>query len=323
MRVLFLPYNPDYHFYWYDGFIEAIDGRYPIEMFDPDKPMAPQFEGIDVVVTCSRFGNEMINAAVEAGVKLWQVLSVGVDHWDVPYILKTGMPFANTPGPFSAIALAEHALSLMFLIAKNHNTSQANMRAEFFSLPLNDELAGKKLGIIGLGASGRELAKRAHALGMEIMAIDTADIPQAVRDEHHVSFFGGAGDMAHVIAEADYLSLHTPNTAETRHMIGREQFELMKSSAVLINVARGLLVDEDALVEALQAGQIRGAGLDAFAVEPLSSSHPLLQMDNVYCTPHVAGVTRETAQRRGEAAANNVERVSKGLEPLHLVTSVD
>ena len=323
MRVLFLPYNPDSHFYWYDGFIEAIDGRYPIEMFDPDKPMAPQFEGIDVVVTCSRFGNEMINAAVEAGVKLWQVLSVGVDHWDVPYILKTGMPFANTPGPFSAIALAEHALSLMFLIAKNHNTSQANMRAEFFSLPLNDELAGKKLGIIGLGASGRELAKRAHALGMEIMAIDTADIPQAVRDEHHVSFFGGAGDMAHVIAEADYLSLHTPNTAETRHMIGREQFELMKSSAVLINVARGLLVDEDALVEALQAGQIRGAGLDAFAVEPLSSSHPLLQMDNVYCTPHVAGVTRETAQRRGEAAANNVERVSKGLEPLHLVTSVD
>ena len=323
MRVLFLPYDPEYHYYWYNGFVEALDDRFPLEMFDPDKPMAPQFEGIGVVVTCSQFDNGMIDAGLKAGVKLWQVLSVGIDHWDVPYILDKGMPFANTPGPFSAIALAEHALSLMFLIAKNHNTSQANMRAEFFSLPLNDELAGKKLGIIGLGASGRELAKRAHALGMEIMAIDVADIPQSVRDEHHVSFFGGASEMAHVIAQADYLSLHTPNTAETRHMIGKEQFELMKSSAVLINVARGLLVDEEALVEALQSGQIRGAGLDAFAVEPLSSSHPLLQMDNVYCTPHVAGVTRETAQRRGEAAANNVDRVSKGLEPLHLITSVD
>ncbi len=323
MRVLFLPYDPEYHYYWYNGFVEALDDSFPLVMFDPDKPMAPQFDGIGVVVTCSQFDNGMIDAGLEAGVKLWQVLSVGIDHWDVPYILDKGMPFANTPGPFSAIALAEHALSLMFLIAKNHNTSQANMRAEFFSLPLNDELAGKKLGIIGLGASGRELATRAHALGMEILAIDIADIPQSVRDEHHVSFFGGSDEMEHVIAEADYLSLHTPSTAGTRHMIGREQFELMKPSAVLINVARGLLVDEDALVEALQSGQIRAAGIDAFVTEPLASSHPLLQMDNVYCTPHVAGVTRETAQRRGEAAANNVERVSKGLEPLHLVTSVD
>ena len=94
----------------------------------------------------------------------------------------------------------------------------------------------------------------------------------------------------------------------------------MKPSAVLINVARGLLVDEDALVEALQSGQIRAAGMDAFVTEPLPSSHPLLQMDNMYCTPHIAGVTRETAQRRGQAAADNVERVSKGLEPLYQVT---
>jgi D-3-phosphoglycerate dehydrogenase len=322
MRILFLPFNPVMH-YWYDGFVEAVDGRYPIEMYDPDKPLAPQFEGIDVVVACAGCTHEMVDASVAAGVKLWQVLSVGVDHWDMPYFFRKEMPFANTPGPFSAIALAEHALTLMLVIAKNHRVAQANVRTETFSLPLNDELAGKKLGLIGLGASGRELAKRGHAMGMEILAIDVADIPQSVRDEHHVSFFGGASELARVIAEADYLSLHTPSTAETRHMIGRQQFEMMKPSAVLINVARGLLVDEDALVEALKSGQIRGAGVDAFANEPLSSSHPLLQMDNVYCTPHVAGVTRETAQRRGQAAANNVERVSQGLEPLHLVTSVD
>ena len=322
MRVLFLPFNPVMR-YWYDGFVEAIDDRYPIEMFDPGKPVAPQFEGVDVVVACAGCTHEMIDAALEAGVKLWQVLSVGIDHWDVSYFLEKGMPFANTPGPFSAIALAEHALTLMLLLAKNHHAAQENMRAELFSLPLNDELAGKKLGLIGLGASGRALARRAHAMGMEIMAIDIADIPQSVRDEHHVSFFGGSDDLAHVIAEADYLSLHTPHTAETRHMIGAQQLELMKSTAVLINVARGRLVDEEALVEALQGGQIRAAGLDAFAQEPLPRSHPLLQMENVICTPHIAGVTKETAQRRGQAAADNIERVSRGLEPLHRITSVD
>ncbi len=319
MQVLFLPFNPVMH-YWYDGFVEAVGGRYPIKMYDPDKPVAPQFEGIDVVVACAGCTHEMVDASVEAGVKLWQVLSVGVDHWDMPYFFKKEMPFANTPGPFSAVALAEHALTLMLLIAKNHRAAQANMRAELFSLPLNDELAGKKLGLIGLGASGRELAKRGHAMGMEIMAIDIVDIPQSVRDECHVSFFGDPSAMDQLISEVDYLSLHTPSTAQTRRMIGARQFELMKPNAALINVARGLLVDEDALVEALQSGQIRAAGMDAFVTEPLPSSHPLLQMDNMYCTPHVAGVTRETAQRRGQAAADNVERVSKGLEPLHQVT---
>jgi len=319
MQVLFLPFNPVMS-YWYDGFVEAVDGRYPIKMYDPDKPVAPQFEGIDVVVACAGCTHEMVDASVEAGVKLWQVLSVGVDHWDMPYFFRKEMPFAHTPGPFSAIALAEHALTLMLLIAKNHRAAQANMRAELFSLPLNDELAGKKLGLIGLGASGRELTKRGHAMGMEILAIDIAAIPQSVRDECHVSFFGDPSAMDHVIAEADYLSLHTPSTAQTRHMIGARQLELMKPTAVLINVARGLLMDVDALVEALQNGQIRGAGLDAFATEPLPSSHPLLQMENVFCTPHIAGVTRETAQRRGQAAADNVERVSKGLEPLYQVT---
>ena len=238
MQILFLPFNPVMH-YWYDGFIEAIDGRYPIEMYDPDKPLAPQFEGIDVVVACAGCTHEMVDASVAAGVKLWQVLSVGVDHWDMPYFFRKEMPFANTPGPFSAIALAEHALTLMLVIAKNHRVAQANVRTETFSLPLNDELAGKKLGLIGLGASGRELAKRGHAMGMEVMAIDIADIPQSVRDECHVSFFGDPSAMDHLIAEADYLSLHTPSTALTRHMIGARQFEMMKPTAVLINVARG------------------------------------------------------------------------------------
>ena len=126
-------------------------------------------------------------------------------------------------------------------------------------------------------------------MGMRTMAIDTADVPQATRDELHIAFFGDASQLDKVLVEADYLSIHTPLTSRTRHMIDRRVLELMKPTAVLINVARGGIVDADALFEALQTGQIRGAGLDVFAQEPIDPAHPLLQMENVIITPHAAG----------------------------------
>lgn len=322
MNVLFLPF-PDRMSYWYDGVVAAINGRHSLELYDPAQPMAEQFKDVDVVVACVGCTREMIDVAVDAGVKLWQVVAVGINAWDVAYFLEKGLPFANTPGPFSAVALAEHALSLMFLIAKNYSAAQENIHSGFFSLPLNDELGGKTLGLIGLGASGRELAKRAHAMGMRLVAIDIVDVPQTIRDELHIEFFGDSSQLNQVLSEADYLSLHTPLTSRTRHLIDRHALELMKPTAVLINIARGEIVDEAALIEALQTGGIRAAGLDAFAHEPLDTSHPLLQMDNVICTPHIAGVTRETTRRRGEVVAENVDRVARGLTPLHLITSVE
>ena len=322
MKILFLPVRPG-HQYWYDGFVAAVNGQYPIELYDPDKPMAEQFRGVSVVVDCTGCTREMIDAAADARVQLWQLLAVGVDHWDVAYFLEKGLPLANTPGPFSAVALAEHALTLMLLIAKNFHAAQKNVRSEVFGLPLNSELGGKTLGVIGLGASGSELAKRAHAMGMRIMAIDIADIPPAVRDELHVEFFGDLTHLDQVLSEADYLSPHTPLTSKTRHLIDRRVFGLMKRTAVLINVARGGIVDEAALIEALQTGQIKAAGLDVFAQEPLDAAHPLLQMENVFCTPHLAGVTEETTQRRGQAVVENIDRITRGLPPLYQITSVE
>ena len=322
MKVLFLPFPPQLA-YWHDGVVTALDERYPIELYDPTQPATDQFRDIDVVVECVGCTREMVDAAVDAGVKLWQVMAVGLNAWDVSYFLEKGLPFANTPGAFSAVALAEHALSLMLLIAKNYATAQENIRSEIFSLPLNDELAGKTLGLIGLGASGRELAKRAHAMGMRLVAIDVVDVPQAIRDELHVEFFGDPSQLNQVLSEADYLSLHAPLTSQTRHLIDRPALELMKPTAVLINIARGEIVVEAALIEALRTGRIRAAGLDAFAHEPLDAAHPLLQMDNVICTPHIAGVTRETTRRRGQAVAENVDRVARGFTPLHLITSVE
>ena len=232
------------------------------------------------------------------------------------------MPLAHSPSSSAAVPLAEHALSLMLSFAKNLNTTNAT-KANTWYRPISEELEGKTLGLIGLGASGRELAKRAWPMGMRIMAIDIADVPQAIRDELHVEFFADPSQLRRVLIEANYLSLHTPLTSKTRNMIDRQAFELMKPTAVLINVARGALVNEEALVEALTSGRIKGAGLDVYLQEPLDPAHPLLQLDNVIATPHVAGFARGTWRRRNEAAAENITRIVQGLPPLHQVTSVE
>jgi phosphoglycerate dehydrogenase-like enzyme len=242
-----------------------------------------------------------------------------LDHVDVAYFAEVGMPLANTPGQFSSIALAEHALFLMLCFAKSFADSQKGIRAKAFWTPLNEELSGRTLGIIGLGASGRELAKRAWAIGMRVLAINRSAVPKSLIDELHLASVGNWSELDRVLAEADYVSLHVPLVPETHHLIDKHALELMKPTAVLINIARGGLVDEEALMNALRTSQIKGAGLDVFAEEPLPPAHPLLEMDNVVATPHIAGVTEETMRRRAEAAARNVDRVAEGLPPLHQV----
>lgn len=304
----------------YPYFVEAIDERYPVEVYDPDRPMAEQFEGVEVVVDPGgAVGTRaLVDAALAAGVKLWHVTTNGTDHVDVAYFLENGLPLANSPGPLSAVPLAEHALMLILCFAKNFNQN----RADSWRRTLCEEMEGKVLGLIGFGASARELARRAWPLGMRIMAIDALEFPQAELDEFHVEFLGRPEQMDRVLAEADYLSLHVHLNATTRQMIDRRAFGLMKRSAVLLNVARGELVDEEALVEALQQGRIKGAGVDAFAQEPLPADHPLLQLDNVILTPHSSGYTPGTARRRMEAAAANAARVAQGQPPGDLVTEL-
>ena len=322
VKILFLPV-PAGVIDWYGGFVAAIEVPHIDSVYDPARPMDEQFRGIDMVVEHRGCSMEMIDAAHAAGVKLWQVLSTGLDKWDVAYFLEKGVPFANTPGIFSAIALAEHALFLMLSLAKNFAASQKTLRSKGFNWPINTELQGRTLGLIGLGASGREVAKRAGCMGMRVLAIDAREIPQAVRDELRLGFLGKPDQLDRILAEADYVSLHTSLTSQTRHLMNQRAFGLMKKTAVLINVARGAIIDEVALIEALRSGRIAGAGLDVFAQEPIDPEHPLLHMDNVVCTPHIAGVTFETQRRRWQAAAENVARIAQGLPPLYQITSAD
>ena len=259
-------------------------------------------------------------ADVSAGrVRLWQILGTGLDHFDLDYWRSKGIPVANCPGPFSAVALAECAMMFILMLTRRYPVARENLHAGVMYRPVGFELEGLKLGIVGFGSSGMELAQRTLPFGMKLMAIDVRQIAQEEIDRYRLEFVGRPADLDHLVADCDVLSLHLHLNGETRHIINRDRVSLMKPTSLLINVARGELVDEAALVEALETGRIGGAGLDAFGQEPPDLSSPLFRLSNVVTTPHIAGVTAGTSRRRAQAAAENVERTARGKEPLYRV----
>jgi len=307
---------------WLGDVRRALDGAHELAVFDHAEALDTQFADVRVVVDQGGWATRaMIDAGAAAGVELWQVLGTGVDHSEVEYTLANGIRLANTPGPFSAVALAEHALFLMLGLAKNLRAAEPNLRAGIQNLPVNDELEDKVLGLVGFGASGRELARRARAFELNVIAVDIVEPPEAELAPFGLRWYGPSSRLPDLLGEADYVSLHVPLTPQTEGMIGATELGLMKPEAFLINVARGRLVDEAALIDALRAGRIRGAGIDVFSIEPPDPTHPLLQLDNVILTPHVAGVTTGTSRRRGAACAENIGRIAEGLPPLHEITA--
>jgi len=304
---------------YYADLQAAVGDRLVLALYDFAAAPQPQFDGIDVVVEHGGgyASREMVDAGARAGVRLWQVTATGTDHIDLEHFRGAGIPVAHMPGPRStAIPMAEHVLLLMLAHAKRLLPSQESLHAGIVNAPMTAELCGKTVAIVGLGASGRELATRCKAMGMVVMAVDQVDVPSAERDRLGLSFFGGPEQLDRLLAEADYVSLHLPLTPGTRGILGRRELGLMKRTAVLVNVARGALVDEEALVDALERGGIGGAGLDVFVEEPVDPAHPLLRLPNVIATPHNGVVSRELSLRRAALAVENVERVTSGLPPL-------
>lgn len=302
-------------------FIAALDGRIRLRLYDHDRPPAGQFDQIAAVVEVG--GSFATHAMIDEGARhpilLWQMIGTGMDHVDLDHFRRRAIPVANLPGEFSSIALAEHAAFGLLFFAKHYSRSQAAVRGKVLCDPVNDELHGRTLGLIGFGASGRELARRMAAFGMRLIAID-AQPASVVSSGVELAFLGTPSDLDGLLREADYVSIHVPLLDSTRHLIDERALRLMKPSAVLINVARGEVVDEQALYAALTEQRLRGAALDVFAHEPVDPQHPLVGLPNVLVTPHTAGVTSGTSRRRGAAAAENVLRACAGDEPRYLVT---
>ena len=231
---------------------------------------------------------------------------VGVDNIDLEAATRKGIAVMNTPGA-NAVAVAEHTFAMMLAMARHLGRANASMHAgkwEKKSLQ-GTELRGKVLGIVGLGRIGMEVARRARAFGMEIVAHDPF-VSMLVAKEQGIRL----ADLHEVYAGCDYLTLHVGLTPQTANMINADSLNQMKSGVRLVNCARGELVDELALVAALKSGQVAAAALDVFAEEPLKNS-PLVELDNVILTPHIAGSTQEAQEAVGYQIALQVKEYLK------------
>src|SRR5687768_8642465 len=217
---------------------------------------------------------------------------VGVDNIDVPAATLRGVVVMNAPDG-NTITTAEHTMALLIALARRVPQANSSLRSGRWERKnfIGVELQGKTLGVLGLGRIGRTVASRANAFGMKIVAFDPFIAPDQARDLgiEVVPF-------DEVLARADFLTVHTPLTAETRAMVDREAFAKMKKGVRVINCARGGLIDEDALYEAIKSGIVAGAALDVFVQEPPPSDHPLLLLDEIVVTPHLGASTTEAQE---------------------------
>jgi D-3-phosphoglycerate dehydrogenase len=271
-----------------------------------DGKLAQQLESADALIV--RSAVQVDAELLEHAGKLRVVgrAGVGVDNIDLDAATRKGIAVMNTPGA-NAVAVAEQTLGVMLAMARHLSRADALMHAgkwEKKSLQ-GTELRGKTLGIIGLGKIGMEVARRARAFSMEIIAHDPFVSPMVAKEQGIRML-----TMDEVYASADYLTLHVGLTPQTTGMINPETLKKMKKGIRLVNCARGELVEEAALAEALKSGQVGGAALDVFVQEPLKNS-PLQAMDNVMLTPHIGGSTHEAQEAVGYQIALQVKEYLK------------
>jgi D-3-phosphoglycerate dehydrogenase len=241
---------------------------------------------------------------------------VGLDQIDLSAATAAGIVVSHTPD-YCVDEVAEHAVALLLAVARNVARYDRSVRRGVWDYNAGSpmqRMAGKTLGLIGFGQVGRGVARRALGLGLRVLAVDPYHHDESIRQ-------AGAEPTAlpDLLMRADFVSIHAPLTEATRGIIGREQLSLMKRGAILINTARGPLVEQSALVDALANGQIRGAGLDVLDQEPPAADEPLLRFDNVVLTPHAAFLSEESLFAVQRDAALEVRRVLLGETPLHAV----
>lgn len=286
----------------------------------PREQLLEQVKGADGILSLltEKVDGELLDAAGEQ-LKVVANVAVGYNNVDVEACRERGVIATNTPGVLTD-ATADIAMSLILMTTRRLGEGERIIRSEtpwqwgMFYL-LGSGLQRKTLGIVGLGAIGAATARRARAFGMNIIYSSRSQAPRELETElgaHRV-------DMDTLLAESDVLSLHCPYTPATHHLLSTEQFAAMKETAHVVNTARGAVIDEAALVEALKGGQIAGAGLDVFEEEP--AVHPgLLECENAVLLPHLGSATIETRTAMATLAADNAVAVLAGKEAPNPVT---
>lgn len=249
--------------------------------------------------------------------KLVQMLSAGYDRSDLNAARKSKVPLCNNGGA-NSVAVSEHALLLMMAVSRRLITQHTNVTAGRWhgnAAPKVHEVRNKVLGIVGLGTIGKKVARLALAFGMTVHYYDIARLKEEQEDALGVRF----RLLPEILRGSDILSLHVPLNDSTHHMIGAAELAMMKKSAIIVNTSRGPVIDEKAMTAALSAGNLFGAGLDVFDEEPTPADNPLLKLDNVVLTAHLAGPTFESNITRLRNGFDNVQRVQRGEPALWVV----
>jgi D-3-phosphoglycerate dehydrogenase len=225
---------------------------------------------------------------------------VGVDNIDVPAATRKGIVVMNTPGG-NTVSAAEHTIALMFALSRKIPVADATMKAGGWDRNkfVGTQLTGKTLGVVGLGRIGREVARRAQGLDMTVIALD----PFVTAAKAAELGLETAASLDELLPKVDFLTIHVPLSAETKSLIGARELGLMKKTACVLNVARGGIIDEKALADALAAGTVGGAGIDVFTAEPTTPDNPLLKAPNVVLTPHLGASTVEAQENVAVEAA--------------------
>ncbi|MDF9757200.1 2-hydroxyacid dehydrogenase [Pseudomonas hunanensis] len=246
-------------------------------------------------------------------------VSVGVDNYDIEALDQRGVLLTNTPDVLTETT-ADTGFALILACARRVVELDGWIRAGHWRAGIGPaqfgcDVQGKTLGIVGMGRIGEALARRAHAgFGMRVLYHT-----RSPRPEVEARYGAGYRSLDALLAESDFVCLCLPLTGATQNLIGARELALMKPSAILVNISRGRVLDEAALLQALAKRRIRGAGLDVFVQEPLAADSPLLQLDNLVVTPHIGSATLETREAMARCAVDNLLAALAGERPTNLV----
>jgi phosphoglycerate dehydrogenase-like enzyme len=280
----------------------------------PEKVAEAAREAEVLIPTVSRIDEDALGSP---RLKLVQQYGAGLDTVDIPAATRFGVHVANVPsaGTGNAESVAELSLLFMLALARQYPRAQECLQQRKLGTPMGMALKGRTAAIVGYGGIGQEVAQRLAGFAMKILAVSRrgpkpGDVP--------VDFHGGPDSLHEVLRQADFIIVAPPLNDETRSLLGQAEFACMKSNAFVINVARGPVLDYDALLAALKEGRIAGAGLDVFWYEQFDPTDPIFSY-NVLATPHIGGATDLSLQGIAKKVAENVNRVRRGEVPLNCV----
>jgi len=287
-----------------------------VRLCRPSNPegWAKMVKGVNIIAGPSKVDTNLLRKC--DNLELIQCFGIGYDYVDIHKCTSKGVIVCNVAEIYSE-PVAQHAWALILDLSKKITKADRSIRAGTWQKEdwMGSQLWGKTLGIIGLGGIGSRVALKGRlAFNMKILAFDPYLLPEKAQ------LFGAElASLEKVLRRSDVVLVSVPLTTETRYMIGKKEFSLMKKSAFIVNICRGGVIDSNALVESLQKGYISGAGLDVTDPEPLPSSSPLLKMNNVVLTPHVASSTTEAVEKTYMSAINNIIMYLKGEKPYWMI----